>query len=259
MNMSEVVFGSHLDLNGNEIRNVRLQALSTDPSPAEARIYYNITEHEVRVHNGTKWEPMGNIQPEDIGNGLEITSGDILQVTFGPISGSPAYGQPNVTGTATTVARSDHSHSLPAHGNTEHSSINLSALAQPLTDISLNNYKLLSVASVDLNQASISAGSITIAVTHPIQFNSFPIAGYRSAEYLFQLSQSSSYAQSKVLIIHNGTDVGISEYAQVGIGSDIVYDIDAAVLNGNLELTVTCPTANTSAVALKFSRVLFDA
>lgn len=256
--MSEVVFGSHVDLNGNEIRNVRLQALASDPSPAEARIYYNTVEHEVRVYNGTSWVQMGSLQAGDIGAGLQVTPGAILEVTFGTPTGSPSFGQPNTAGTATTVARSDHVHALPAHDNAAHSAVNLSALAAPTADISLNNYQLLAVSTLDMTQAALSAGSISIAVNLPVQFSAFSSTSYRSAEYLLQLSQGSSYAQTKALIIHNGVDVGISEYAQVGIGADIDYILDAGIAGGNCEITISCPTAPVTPVTVKFSRVLFD-
>jgi hypothetical protein len=44
-----------IDLGNNEIRNVLLQQLASDPSPLEALIYYNTTSHEVRYYNGTAW------------------------------------------------------------------------------------------------------------------------------------------------------------------------------------------------------------
>lgn len=44
-----------IDMGNNEIRNVLLQALASDPSPLEALIYYNTTAHEVRYYNGTIW------------------------------------------------------------------------------------------------------------------------------------------------------------------------------------------------------------
>ena len=256
--MSEVVFGSHVDLNGNEIRNVRLQALAADPSPTEARIYYNTVEHEVRVYNGTAWVQMGTLQAGDIGAGLQITPGSVLEITFGTPTGTASFGQSNTAGTATTVARSDHHHAIPAHDNAAHATVNLSALASPTADISLNNHQLLSVSALDLTQAALSAGSLSVAVSLPVQFSSFSSSAYRSAEYLLQLSQSFSYAQTKVLIIHNGDDVGISEYAQVGIGADIEYSLDAVITGGNCEIMISCPTAPTHPVTVKFSRVLFD-
>jgi hypothetical protein len=45
----------HLDLGLNEIQNVLLQQLAADPSPLEARIYYNTVAHEVRFYNGSAW------------------------------------------------------------------------------------------------------------------------------------------------------------------------------------------------------------
>ena len=61
------------------------------------------------------------------------------------------------------------------------------------------------------------------------------------------------------MLIHDGTDVAISEYGHVEIGSNIPYDLNASYSLGNLEITMTCSTANVTPVDLKFTRTLFDA
>ena len=125
-------------------------------------------------------------------------------------------------------------------------------------DIDLNNNDIKNVAVVDFLATKIESNTTAIGVTTPVLFDSFSAISYRSAEYLFQLSQGTSYAQVKVLIIHDSTDVAVSEYAQVSIGPDITYTINGSFSLGSLELTITCPTADLNPVTLKFSRVLFD-
>lgn len=51
----------NLDLNGNQLLNVALQMLASDPSPAEALIYYNTASHAVRFYNGTAWIQLGRL------------------------------------------------------------------------------------------------------------------------------------------------------------------------------------------------------
>ena len=51
----------------------------------------------------------------------------------------------------------------------------------------------------------------------------------------------------------------ISEYGHVEIGTNIPYDLSASYSLGNLEITMTCSTANVTPVDLKFTRTLFDA
>jgi hypothetical protein len=72
--------------------------------------------------------------------------------SFGNVTTETTFGGSSANGTATSVARSDHAHGTPVHDNTAHSAINLSALAVPLTDISLNNYKITNLADPTLAQ-----------------------------------------------------------------------------------------------------------
>ena len=113
--------------------------------------------------------------------------------------------------------------------------------------------------SLDLNEAKISAYMNNISVTTAVLIDSFSTAMYRSAEYLVQFSQGTNYGITKVLIIHNGSDVAITEYGHVEIGSPILYDFSTNFSLGNLELLVTFSEANITPVTIKFSRVAFDA
>lgn len=117
-----------------------------------------------------------------------------------------------------------------------------------------------SVISLDLNSsASLSSNTMTINVITPVKFDEWPYAGHRSAEYLVQLNQGPSYTLTKMLLVHDGVDVAISEYGYVSVGTAIDYVLSGNFAAGNLELSITCSTANVTPVALKFSRTLFDA
>lgn len=123
------------------------------------------------------------------------------------------------------------------------------------TDVDLMNNTMHDVGLIGLRSvANIAAERITINVTTPVQFDSFPHAVYRSAEYLVQFGQVSSYSQCKILVIHNGIDIGITEYAQVGIGNDIPYELIATFSGANLELAFELPGADQSPVQVNFSR-----
>lgn len=112
---------------------------------------------------------------------------------------------------------------------------------------------------VDLNEAQITAKLNTISVTTAVLIDSFVSANYRGSEYTFQFSTNGTdFTITKVIMIHNGTDVAISEYGHVEIGNPIPYDFNGSFSGGNLELTVTCSTANLSPVDIKFTRTLID-
>ena len=56
---------TNLDLGGNQLLNVRLQMLGSDPSPLTALIYYNTTANIVKYYNGTSWQSL--VQGGDAG------------------------------------------------------------------------------------------------------------------------------------------------------------------------------------------------
>lgn len=56
--MARTVYGS-LDLASNQLLNILLQVLPSDPTGLEAKIYYNSTSKDIRYHNGTAWVALG--------------------------------------------------------------------------------------------------------------------------------------------------------------------------------------------------------
>lgn len=111
---------------------------------------------------------------------------------------------------------------------------------------------------LDLNESQLTADLKNITVTTPFLIDSFSSTSYRSAEYILQFSQGTNYSMTKLMLVHNGTDVAISEYGHVEIGNNIPYEFSTAFTLGNLEVSLTCSTANSQAIDLKFTRVLFD-
>lgn len=56
--MSRKIYGN-LDLADNQLLNITLQSLASDPTNLEAKIYYNSTAKEIRYFNGTSWLALG--------------------------------------------------------------------------------------------------------------------------------------------------------------------------------------------------------
>lgn len=88
----------NLNLNQYEIQNARFQNLATAPSsPVEGQQYYNSTDHVLYWYNGTSWVD---------------AKGD--EISYGSVSSQTSYGASSGNGSATSVARSDHTHGTPS-------------------------------------------------------------------------------------------------------------------------------------------------
>lgn len=60
-------FANNINLNNNELQNVKGQMLASDPSPIEAKFYYNTTTKKYRFYNGTSWEDLGGSTGDVVG------------------------------------------------------------------------------------------------------------------------------------------------------------------------------------------------
>lgn len=115
-----------IDLNKNELQNARVQNLGAAPSsPVAGQVYYDSVANRLYYYNGSGW-----------------VAADGSSVPFGAVTAETAFGTSSANGTGTVAARNDHQHGNPTHINTDHSSINLSALAAPTADVSWGSHKI---------------------------------------------------------------------------------------------------------------------
>ena len=120
---TDVKYGANLDLNNLELRNAKAQMLASAPAAIEGKFYYNTTTKQLEYYNGTGWIGAGS-------------------TAFGSITSPAVFGQSNSNGVASTAARSDHSHALPAHNAAAHSAIKLSDLAAPTSALAMGSQKI---------------------------------------------------------------------------------------------------------------------
>lgn len=128
--MGDVMFVNNIDLNNLEVRNFKAHILSADPSGAEGKVIYNSTTKQLKYHDGTSWVSAG-------GAPLANLSGQ-----------AAAFGQSASNGSATTAARSDHYHALPAVPA-------LNSIPVPTGAVAMNGQKITGLAAGTTNGDAI--------------------------------------------------------------------------------------------------------
>ena len=101
----------------------------------------------------------------------------------------------------------------------------------------------------DSTEFRSDTSTIAAGATAATTVTSFVAATFTSAEVLAQVKQGSNIHTSKLLLIHDGTDVWLTEYGTV-YNSDILVTFDAIVSGGNvlIQATNTAAAASTNAV-----------
>ena len=107
---------ANLDLNNNEIKNVKIDVVTSDPSSnlAEGRIIYNSQEDLMKFYDGSAWVSMKNVDTDvdvNVANlkarlpqiDSNVTIGNATGVTVTTAGDLTVTGDLTVNGTTTTV------------------------------------------------------------------------------------------------------------------------------------------------------------
>ena len=106
----------------------------------------------------------------------------------------------------------------------------------------------------NIGHATIDTNSTTTSATTQVAIDTMAAATFRSAEFTIQVTNStdSTYHLTKVLLIHDGTTPGITEYGTVFTGSAAEATFDADISSGNVRLLAT--PASTDSMTFKVVR-----
>ncbi len=102
--MADVKFLANIDLNDNQLLNMKLQHLSSDPTGVEGQLYYNSSNNVVKFYDGSNWIAFGT------------ATGDITSVVAGAgMTGGASDGAAtlNVIGTTGAIEVSANAVTLP--------------------------------------------------------------------------------------------------------------------------------------------------
>jgi len=81
-----------------------------------------------------------------------------------------------------------------------------------------------------------------------------PISSYRSVEYTIQITEGTKYHVTKVLAIHDGTNVTFNEYGTLFTTSSLsTFALD--INSGNMRLLATPVSSNSTVFKVKFNAI----
>ena len=100
----------------------------------------------------------------------------------------------------------------------------------------------------------ISTTRTTVATTSATTIDSFAVATFRSARVQVQITQSTNYQASDVLIIHDGSTADVVEYGSIAT-NDYLGTFSAAVSGGNCLLRINMISATSATVKVLSQRI----
>lgn len=134
---------------------------------------------------------------------------------------------------------------------------------QKINSIGLDVYQVLtgaiSLDSVNIDDVSTIDTSLVVD-TSGAQFvaNSFVASDFRTTKYLVQVQEtgSSNFYSTEVFIMHDGSEVYMTQYGTLNTDSSPVTSIEADIDSGNVRLLITPSVSNTTT---KISRISLTA
>lgn len=103
--------------------------------------------------------------------------------------------------------------------------------------------------SSDSKISDSSGTSATVATTSATAVDTWAVATYRSARYLVQITQGSTYQVSEILVLHNGTTTTMTEYAVLESNSAL-GTFTSDIVSGNARLVVTMGSATSATIKI---------
>jgi hypothetical protein len=116
-------------------------------------------------------------------------------------------------------------------------------------------------AGVALANAAVTSSSVTVTANNTATtIDSFAVSTFTTAEYIIQAKQSTKMTSTKILVMWDGTNAYVSEYAVVDSSAGAAnVDFTATESGGTLSVTASSPDAASTNVVIKAVRTSLEA
>jgi hypothetical protein len=104
-----------------------------------------------------------------LSGGGDLSADRTFAVSFGSVTAQTSFGGAAANGSATTVARSDHTHGTPVHGAAEHAAIKISDLVAPAATVDWGVQRLSGLAQPTSSNDAVSKAYMNNWVVTPDQ------------------------------------------------------------------------------------------
>ena len=98
------------------------------------------------------------------------------------------------------------------------------------------------------NVSAFDSSSVSVTTTTATTIDSFATGSWRSAKYVIQIADGTSFEIAEVLVIHDGTTAHITTYGNVFTSASSLGSFDATIATGTLSLTFTAAAATSKTV-----------
>jgi hypothetical protein len=176
-----------------------------------------------------------------VSTGISGLGANVATFLATPSSSNLASAVTDETGTGALVFATSPTLVTPVLGSASATSVTASGT------ITANSYNV----GADVG---ISTTRTTVATTAATTIDSFAIATFRSARVQVQITQSTNYQTSDVLIIHNGTTADVVEYGSIAT-DDYLGTFSSTVSGGNCLLQINMSSATSSTVKVLSQRI----
>lgn len=127
-----------------------------------------------------------------------------------------------------------------------------STISENTATITINNPEYVDITGT--NFYLVSTSSILNTYNEAI-IDYFSLSLFRSAKYLIQVTESNTnnHYFGEILILHNGTEVTLTEYGSLNVGNSPVSFFDADISDGNVRLKFTPSVSNSKIILTRTS------